>query len=405
MSVAKQSFEFVRSFEPWQQDLFLRAAAAPTLSPDDERAALDLLLDDESCGKARRVTPDDFVQAPDAGEPLQLLGIENPTDVNALASGAVLRFDRASLNIVYGDNGAGKTGYSRILKHVGRALERENVLPDMLGDVAPSGRLRVGRGGEDDKYEIQLDEPGPALLGAISCYDCSCGDRYLTAANEIDYVPYAVEALRRLATAQGQLAARLDQQAKDAAPAPLDLRPYPEGTRVRELLETLGPGSPQAELVAAARLDDDELERRAQLRRSAAEIDARQAAQLRAKATAEAAAARRLRDDLEAAAKQLSPTAIATARQELDAVSAARDARDRHSTAKLFSMRLRARLRSICSGAMFSMRSRARLRSTRLGVMFLTRSLARLRSICSGAKFLTRLHTTQPPLIVREVVP
>jgi hypothetical protein len=99
MSVAKQSFEFVRRFEPWQQDLLLRAAAAPTLSPDDERAALDLLLDDESCGKARRVTPDDFVQAPDAGEPLQLLGIENPTDVNALASGAVLRFDRASLNI------------------------------------------------------------------------------------------------------------------------------------------------------------------------------------------------------------------------------------------------------------------------------------------------------------------
>ena len=205
VSIAEQTYEFVASFEPWQQDLFLRAAATPTLGEADQDAALKLLLD-PAAGPPRLVGRGDLAQRGTHAEPLELLAIENPTDVNALAGGAVLQFAGRGLNIVYGDNGAGKTGYSRIIKHVGRALEREQVLPDVLADTAPSGppraRLRISRGGITEEHDVRLDEAGPPGLAAISCYDSSCGDRYLTSANEIDYIPYAVDALRRLAEAQ-----------------------------------------------------------------------------------------------------------------------------------------------------------------------------------------------------------
>ena len=47
--------------------------------------------------------------------------------MNALAENQTLKF-AAGLTVVYGDNGAGKTGYIRILKQACRARGREQIL-------------------------------------------------------------------------------------------------------------------------------------------------------------------------------------------------------------------------------------------------------------------------------------
>ncbi|WP_245479279.1 ATP-binding protein, partial [Mesorhizobium sp. M1A.F.Ca.IN.022.05.2.1] len=45
--------------------------------------------------------------------------------VNALAPGERLSFGKTGLTAIYGDNGAGKSGYARVLKHsAGRARRR-----------------------------------------------------------------------------------------------------------------------------------------------------------------------------------------------------------------------------------------------------------------------------------------
>ena len=47
----------------------------------------------------------------------RLLSIENPNNISSLYEKAKIDFSETGLNILFGENGTGKSSYSRILKH------------------------------------------------------------------------------------------------------------------------------------------------------------------------------------------------------------------------------------------------------------------------------------------------
>jgi ABC-type cobalamin/Fe3+-siderophores transport system ATPase subunit len=51
--------------------------------------------------------------------------------VNNLTPGQTLAFAPAAITVVYGNNGAGKSGYARLLKRICRARHSEVMLPNM----------------------------------------------------------------------------------------------------------------------------------------------------------------------------------------------------------------------------------------------------------------------------------
>ena len=59
--------------------------------------------------------------------------------VNALAEDQTLKF-APGLTIVYGDNGAGKTGYIRILKQACRARGQEEILGNVVSGALPQNQ-------------------------------------------------------------------------------------------------------------------------------------------------------------------------------------------------------------------------------------------------------------------------
>src|SRR6185437_14063412 len=72
-----------------------------------------------------------------AAQAVALESIFHHKGVNALAENQTLKFS-AGLTIVYGDNGAGKTGYIRILKQACRARGQEEILGNVvLTGIAP----------------------------------------------------------------------------------------------------------------------------------------------------------------------------------------------------------------------------------------------------------------------------
>jgi hypothetical protein len=79
---------------------------------------------------------------------VKLTSVFHDRGVNALAEGQTLRFG-PSMTVVYGDNGAGKTGCIRILKNACRARGRERILGNVTSGAAPPApvvtiRFQVG---------------------------------------------------------------------------------------------------------------------------------------------------------------------------------------------------------------------------------------------------------------------
>ncbi len=331
MGVQEQVFKWVQGLDDWKQELFLRASAAPELSDEDVREVTSMLLGEQpEGGGPRLVTEDDFPGATRGEEPMAVHSLGELQNVNALADGQTLTFEPAGLNVVYGKNGAGKTGYSRVLKHAGRTLHRETVLTNLASgdESSPRATVTVSIGDDDaEPVGLDLEQPGPGGLGRICIADEQSCDVYLTTDTEVDYAPVMLTNLKRFRNGLEGVDGELSRRRAELEPADLDLSPFAEGTAARALLGDLGAATAEA-VTALASLAEEEQERLAVLRRKRGEIEAAQAPKLRAAAEAEAAAGRRLAADLGKVATALGEEAVWEAKQRQVARAELRKAAD-----------------------------------------------------------------------------
>jgi hypothetical protein len=203
VSVQEKIFEWAQEFEPWKQELFIRAAAAPELSGGDAEEIAAMLLGEEKRDHAqpREVKREDFLQADADREPMVIESV-SLRNVNAIEEGQTIAFEPTGVNVVWGANGAGKTGYSRVLKKAGRTLHASEILTNVYkaGDERPRATLVVRVGEEKQRDELDLDEEPPVSLARICVADSHAGQIYLSEETEVDYVPTSLAGLTRLVT-------------------------------------------------------------------------------------------------------------------------------------------------------------------------------------------------------------
>ena len=118
----------------WQRDALRRLCTSEVLTPHD----LDELL--AICkGEAEgRFLKADDVRDPSAGGAAVTLGqLHGVQHVNALVVGERLTFGKAGVTVIYGDNGAGKSGYARILKSLccARSPKGDNILANIYAQA------------------------------------------------------------------------------------------------------------------------------------------------------------------------------------------------------------------------------------------------------------------------------
>ena len=148
----------------WQRDALRRLSVQGALDDPDVRELTEICKGGHGLAEAQEAAPLDKQHGPDRAEgpPVSLASIHHHRGVNALAEEQTLNF-APGLTVVYGDNGAGKSGYIRILKGVCHARGPEETLGNVVsgsapfslcrGDQVPSGRRagasrvdrRVGR--------------------------------------------------------------------------------------------------------------------------------------------------------------------------------------------------------------------------------------------------------------------
>lgn len=309
----KRILDWSRNLPDWQRGLMRKLCDGPL----DEAGRAEVLA--ALCGDpdAPQLPPLELANLPaDEAEHgvVELREIRNLRNVNRLAEDQALSF-RPGLNVVFGENGAGKSGYGRLCRRLFRAAEPGEVLHDVFdpgkADAPQTAEFVLSVDGEERELEVDLNREAPRILSAMTAFDAGCAEFCITKQNTIEHTPRALRLLKEMAEAQDQLSGDLEQQIA-ARRESLPALPEPVDPAAAELLARVAEGEATADEVKAfAHLGEAELGELRELEKAEAAIAADQSEALERAARKRAAAVEQLADELQDAWDRLDDEALA----------------------------------------------------------------------------------------------
>ncbi len=211
----------------------------------------------------------------EAIEPLTLTSLSDVVGVNALVEGGVIE-PHAGLTILFGENGTGKTGYSRIFK----ALAASRTADVILGDIEaaspqPQSALVGYMLGTETKTYTWTGQQGVAPFTRMSIFDSPSVSFHVDDDLEYVYVPAALALFNHVITGIKSVQAHIDQAVKDLRSGSTGLLPrFPRTATVYPLIEALGASTDLEHLRSLADSDPDVDTRIGDLRRTVAALEA-----------------------------------------------------------------------------------------------------------------------------------
>ncbi|MEN9491198.1 MAG: hypothetical protein RJA63_1647 [Pseudomonadota bacterium] len=275
----------------WQQDAIRRLYVRTELSAsdlDDLFAMAKALhgIEDLKKREAVKLAAADVATPPLPERLVQIVAIKNLVNVNALAEGQCLPVAQTGLTVIYGENGAGKSGYSRVLKKACRARSQaEPILPDARKAGAkpgpPMAEFDVIVDGTEERLMWVGGHDAPEQLSEIAIFDSHCARAYLDNEGDFAYVPYGLDILEGLVKACGAVRTMATKEMVTNKP---NLEPFAvlarTTTAVGRALSALSPETKAKDIEALAALSEEELTKLANLNKALAEQDPKQKAQV-----------------------------------------------------------------------------------------------------------------------------
>ena len=136
-TVLEKILDWSRNRPMWQRDALNRILQKNQITNDDIEDFVCYLkaenkgeLDKSSVRPLRK---DDLPSSSSSATTINITKISNISHVNNLADDQELTFMNKGITLIYGGNGTGKSGYTRILKSACRARHRDRILTNVLG--------------------------------------------------------------------------------------------------------------------------------------------------------------------------------------------------------------------------------------------------------------------------------
>ena len=290
MTILQEIQKWSLDQDPWMQDAIARLYVKTRLDEGDYADVYAILktqmgIPDPEGRKAAKLDADQ-VAAPQAADRLvQLVAMRNLRNVNALAEGQNLPIAPTGLTVIYGENGAGKSGYSRVLKQACRARDQREPILGNANHAPKKGAVAEASfdllvDGHPEPVEWSAGRSAPEQLSALAIFDAHCARAYLDNHGDFAYAPYGLDILKGLVEACGKLKTMATQE---QVAYRADLQPFTAlarpPTSVGKLLLGLSLSTKPDDVETLATLSDPEIECLAALVKTLAEADPKQKAQ------------------------------------------------------------------------------------------------------------------------------
>jgi len=277
MGLLDDIFGWSGNLPAWQRDALRRLFRNGKLEPADLAELIPMVKEEHGGGSPAAVQPiplalDDTPHAGGTGVTVRLLKLDNLQNVNRFPAGRSVEFDPDRLNVLFGENGAGKSGYARVLKNACRARIRQPVLPDAFDATRPRPipsadiTFAVDDQAQQTAPWIQGTATAP-VLGNITVYDSACGNDYVASSGASDYQPYGLPHLNRLVLAQRQMLEAIEREQQQIRLNPNAFTDLLGDHEVGRLVASLGRKTDVAQLRTLSNLTPEDLLRTEELAR------------------------------------------------------------------------------------------------------------------------------------------
>jgi len=207
--------EWLTERPQWLQIAATRLLQQPEFT-DKDVSDLAILCQKEADGKLPITTcsfPATAFSQGAAGS-LRLCSISDVEGVNALAPKKPLEFGKGNVTIVYGNNGSGKSGYVRLLKHVCGARETGTLHRNVYKPGAAAQKACISF--EQDGVPKTHTWSGQGIcddLKSVDIFDTSFGKVFVSSEDEVSYEPPVLSFFSSLILVCEKVASALDTDA------------------------------------------------------------------------------------------------------------------------------------------------------------------------------------------------
>ncbi len=190
----------------WEQATLEKISRQAHLTQDDLQELVQFFVEDAGLApippNRPSLSPLQTIIAEPSQEPCRLNRIFNLRNVNALPEGQEIRFG-PQLTLLFGNNGAGKSGYARALGSAGFARGERKVLPNACGVESKKGtKADIEISYSSGKRVVTWTEGNrcPELSG-FYIFDGGSLTAHLTGSNPLSFTPGGLSLLTMLAEA------------------------------------------------------------------------------------------------------------------------------------------------------------------------------------------------------------
>jgi hypothetical protein len=204
---------------PWARYLVATAANRGRIADTEIETAYAVFLAGNALnetGEAPEIDPPGFAGrvASAERESLTLLSISGIRGVNALPTNAGITFGPA-LTVIYGRNGAGKSGFGRLLGNACFSRQRSPILPDIYAEETPrkpAANFEV-RLGDGEPTTISFSDPDELTpLKRLTVFDTTVAGHHISQASPFEFKPVGFDVFPEVSRAFGDLSKRLDAE-------------------------------------------------------------------------------------------------------------------------------------------------------------------------------------------------
>ncbi|QIW61757.1 AAA family ATPase [Lactococcus raffinolactis] len=171
--------------------------------------------------------------------------LENVEGVNALLEGQSIEFS-PNLTIIYGSNGSGKSGYTRLLKNVFYSKSKEKILSNIYStDIVKPVNANFIFKSEGNEISVSYNNNDHSIFEQFSVFDGKSAVKHIESKNEFEFKPAGLNFFGKFADALSHVEKKLNNEVTIKQ----------QGTNINNLLMLFDGNSEVTEAIQAINTD------------------------------------------------------------------------------------------------------------------------------------------------------